>query len=169
MSSDLVALLYLVAGTLFILALRGLSSPETSRRGNYLGIAGMAIAVVTTLFLAKPGWGSFGLIILGIAIGGAIGAFLPRRIPLAAIPPPAPASLSSGGAGAVRRAGTAPSAPGAVGTGAPGQTPGEGLVEMSRAAAMGAIPSPASVIPSLNLEGRLSGKPIILPYRHYVN
>src|SRR5258707_5562260 len=84
---NITALLYLVAGILFILALRGLSNPETSRRGNYLGIAGMAIAIVTTLFLAKPGWGGFGLIILGIAIGGAIGAFLSRPVPMTAMPP----------------------------------------------------------------------------------
>src|SRR5919204_5800120 len=91
MDANITALLYLVAGVLFILALRGLSSPETSRRGNYLGIVGMAIAVVTTLFLAKPGWGSFGLIILGIAIGGAIGAFIARRIPMTAMPQLVPA------------------------------------------------------------------------------
>ena len=75
MSSNLVALLYLVAGVLFILALRGLSSPETSRRGNYMGMAGMAIAVVTTLAVARPESGlSWAMIAGGIAIGGTIGA-----------------------------------------------------------------------------------------------
>ena len=74
MSSNLVALLYLVAGVLFILALRGLSSPETSRRGNYMGMAGMAIAVVTTLAVARPESGlSWAMIAGGIAIGGTIG------------------------------------------------------------------------------------------------
>ena len=85
-AANITALLYLVAGILFILALRGLSSPETSRRGNYLGIAGMAIAVITTLFLARPGFGGLGLIILGIAIGGGIGAFIARRIAMTAMP-----------------------------------------------------------------------------------
>ena len=87
MSSDLVALLYLVAGVLFILALRGLSSPETSRRGNYLGMAGMAIAVVTTLAVARPEEPiTWAMIVGGVAIGGGIGAAIARRIPMTAMP-----------------------------------------------------------------------------------
>jgi ABC-type uncharacterized transport system permease subunit len=70
MNANITALLYLVAGVLFILALRGLASPETSRRGNALGIAGMAIAVITTLFIAAPGWGAFALIVVGIRMSG---------------------------------------------------------------------------------------------------
>jgi NAD(P) transhydrogenase subunit beta len=82
MSNDLVALLYLAAGVLFVLALRGLSSPETSRRGNYLGMAGMAIAVATTLAVARPSdFTTWAMIIGGIAIGGSIGALIARRIP----------------------------------------------------------------------------------------
>ena len=77
MSGDLVALLYLAAGVLFILALRGLSSPETSRQGNYMGMAGMAIAVATTLAVAQPESAlSWAMIVGGIAVGGAIGAKL---------------------------------------------------------------------------------------------
>src|SRR3990167_9849541 len=86
MSANLAALLYLVSGVLFIQALRGLSNPESSRLGNYLGIAGMAIAIVTTLFLARPSFGSFSLIVLGLAIGGGIGAVIARRIPMTAMP-----------------------------------------------------------------------------------
>src|SRR6516164_8885840 len=87
MSSNLVALLYLVAGVLFILALRGLSSPETSRRGNYLGATGMAIAVLTTLAVAKPEMPlTWAMIIVGITIGGSIGATVARRIPMTAMP-----------------------------------------------------------------------------------
>ena len=87
MSSNLVALLYLVAGVLFILALRGLSSPETSRRGNYLGMTGMAIAVLTTLAVARPETPlTWAMIIVGIAIGGGIGAVVARRIPMTAMP-----------------------------------------------------------------------------------
>ena len=74
LNANITALLYLVAGVLFIQALRGLSNPETARRGNTLGIAGMAIAILTTLLWATPGWGGFGLIVLGLAIGGGIGA-----------------------------------------------------------------------------------------------
>src|SRR5712691_2329906 len=87
MNSDLVALLYLIAGVLFILALRGLSSPETSRRGNYLGMAGMAIAVVTTLAVARPESAlTWAMIAGGIALGGGIGAVTARRIPMTAMP-----------------------------------------------------------------------------------
>ena len=87
MSSNLVSLLYLVAGVLFILALRGLSSPETSRRGNYLGMTGMAIAVLTTLAVARPETPlTWAMIIVGIAIGGGIGAVVARRIPMTAMP-----------------------------------------------------------------------------------
>ena len=82
MSNDLVALLYLIAGVLFILALRGLSSPETSRQGNYLGMTGMAIAVLTTLAVARPSDPlTWAMILGGIAIGGGIGAVTARRIP----------------------------------------------------------------------------------------
>ena len=82
LNANIAALLYLVAGVLFIQALRGLSNPETSRQGNYLGIAGMAIAIVTTLAVAaRPGWASVGLIVLGLAIGGGIGAFIAGASP----------------------------------------------------------------------------------------
>ncbi|MGH6832510.1 MAG: NAD(P)(+) transhydrogenase (Re/Si-specific) subunit beta, partial [Methyloceanibacter sp.] len=87
MSPDLVALLYLVAGVLFILALRGLSSPETSRRGNYLGMAGMGIAVVTTLAVARPEDAiTWAMIVGGVAVGGGTGAVIARRIPMTAMP-----------------------------------------------------------------------------------
>ena len=86
LNANITALLYLVAGVLFIQALRGLSNPETSRRGNYLGIAGMVLAILTTLLSAAPGWAGFGLIVLGLAIGGGIGAVIARRIPMTAMP-----------------------------------------------------------------------------------
>ncbi len=87
MSANLVSLFYLVAGVLFILALRGLSSPETSRQGNYFGMAGMAIAVITTLAAQPPaGIVAWLLVILGIAIGGGIGAMIARRVPMTAMP-----------------------------------------------------------------------------------
>ena len=166
---NITALLYLVAGILFIQALRGLSNPETSRRGNYLGMAGMAIAVVTTLFLAKPGWGSFGLIVLGIAIGGAIGAFIARRIPMTAMPQLVAAFHSLVGLAAVLVAAGALYAPEAFNIGAPGAIHGESLIEMSIGVAIGAVTFTGSIIAFLKLDGRMSGLPIILPYRHYVN
>src|SRR5262245_6161856 len=87
MTADIVALLYLVAGVLFILALRGLSSPETSRQGNLFGMIGMAIAILTTLASQPPSdLGSWALVVLGLALGGGIGAVIARRVPMTAMP-----------------------------------------------------------------------------------
>ena len=87
MSADLVALLYLLAAVLFILALRGLSNPETSRRGNLFGMAGMAIAIATTLASHPPeGAGAWTLVLVGIAIGGTVGAVIAHRVPMTAMP-----------------------------------------------------------------------------------
>ena len=83
---NITALLYLASGVLFILALRGLSHPETSRRGNMFGMVGMAIAIVTTLFLAGPGFGRWVLIVIGLGIGGGFGAYVARQIPMTAMP-----------------------------------------------------------------------------------
>src|SRR4030088_1631026 len=87
MSADLAALLYLVAGVLFILALRGLSNPETSRQGNLFGMVGMAIAIIPTLAYHPPaGTGAWALVVLGLAIGGRTGAGIARRVPMTAKP-----------------------------------------------------------------------------------
>ncbi|MEP4805591.1 MAG: NAD(P)(+) transhydrogenase (Re/Si-specific) subunit beta, partial [Hyphomicrobiales bacterium] len=86
MSASFSALLYLVSAVLFILALRGLSNPETARQGNRYGMIGMAIAIVTTLFMAGTSFGSIVLIILGLGIGGGIGAVIAKRIPMTAMP-----------------------------------------------------------------------------------
>ena len=169
MSANLTALLYLVAGVLFILALRGLSNPESSRRGNYFGIAGMAIAIITTLFVAAPGWGAFFVILLGLAIGGGIGAFIARRIPMTAMPQLVAAFHSLVGLAAVLVAASALYAPAAFGIGTPGAIHGASLVEMSIGVAIGAITFTGSIIAFLKLDGRMSGAPIMLPMRHYVN
>ena len=169
MSANITALLYLVAGVLFILALRGLSSPASSRQGNYLGIAGMAIAIVTTLFLASPGWGGLGLIVLGLAIGGGIGAFIARSIPMTAMPQLVAAFHSLVGLAAVLVAAAALYAPAAFGIGEPGCIHGASLVEMSIGVAIGAVTFTGSVIAFLKLDGRMSGAPILLPNRHVIN
>jgi proton-translocating NAD(P)+ transhydrogenase subunit beta len=170
MSSDLVALLYLVAGVLFILALRGLSSPETSRRGNYLGMAGMAIAVITTLAVAQPQEPlTWAMIVGGIALGGGIGAVIARRIPMTAMPELVAAFHSLVGMAAVLVAAAAFYAPEAFGIGTPGAIHTQSLIEMSLGAAIGAITFTGSVIAFLKLSGRMSGKPIILPARHLLN
>ena len=170
MSGDLGALLYLASGVLFILALRGLSSPETSRRGNYLGMAGMAIAVVTTLAVARPQEPlTWAMIAGGIAIGGGIGAVTARRIPMTAMPELVAAFHSLVGMAAVLVAAAAFYAPEAFGIGTPGAIHTQSLIEMSLGAAIGAITFTGSIIAFLKLSGRMSGKPIILPGRHALN
>ena len=169
MSANLAAVLYLVSGIFFILALRGLSSPESSRRGNQFGIAGMTVAVVTTLLLAAPGWGGFLLIVLGIAIGGGIGAVIARRIPMTAMPQLVAAFHSLVGLAAVFVAAAALYAPAAFDIGEPGHIHGASLVEMSIGLAIGALTFTGSIIAFLKLDGRMSGAPIMLPSRHFIN
>ncbi|ODS02679.1 NAD synthetase [Methyloceanibacter marginalis] len=170
MSGEFVPLLYLVSGVLFILALRGLSSPETSRQGNYMGMAGMAIAVVTTLAVARPETGlSWAMIVGGIAVGGGIGAVIARRIPMTAMPELVAAFHSLVGMAAVLVAAAAFYAPEAFGIGAPGVIRVASLVEMSLGAAIGAITFTGSVIAFAKLSGRMSGAPIMLPARHIIN
>ena len=169
LDANLTALLYLVSAILFIMALRGLSGPETSRRGNYMGIAGMAIAIVTTLLVATPGWGGFGLIIAGVAIGGSLGAAIAFRVPMTAMPQLVAAFHSLVGLAAVLVAASALNAPDAFGIGSPGAIHGSSLIEMSLGSAIGAVTFTGSVIAFLKLDGRMSGKPILLPARHVIN
>jgi NAD(P) transhydrogenase subunit beta len=170
MSANLSALLYLVAGVLFILALRGLSSPATSRQGNLYGMVGMGIAILTTLVFHPPtDVTSWLVIILGIAIGGGIGAVIARRVPMTAMPQLVAAFHSGVGLAAVFVAAGALYAPSAFGIGDAGSIHGGSLVEMSLGVAIGAVTFTGSVIAFLKLDGRMSGKPIILPQRHALN
>ncbi|MFH3481330.1 NAD(P)(+) transhydrogenase (Re/Si-specific) subunit beta [Xanthobacter variabilis] len=170
MSVNLAALLYLVAGVLFILALRGLSHPTTSRRGNLFGMAGMTIAVLTTLALQPPsdavGWV---LVIAGLAIGGGVGAVVAKRIAMTAMPQLVAAFHSLVGLAAVLVAAAALYAPRAFGIGDPGHLHGASLVEMSLGVAIGAITFTGSLIAFAKLNGNMSGKPIMLPARHFIN
>jgi len=170
MSADLVGLLYLLAGVLFILALRGLSSPETSRRGNYLGMAGMVIAIVTTLVSHPPGGiAAWALVLIGLAIGGGTGAVIARRVPMTAMPELVAAFHSLVGMAAVLVAAAALYAPSAFDIGSPGAIAKSSLVEMSLGLGIGAITFTGSVIAFLKLSARMSGAPIILPARHAIN
>jgi NAD(P) transhydrogenase subunit beta len=169
MSENLAAFLYLVSGVLFILALRGLSHPSTSRRGNMLGMTGMAIAILTTLVLAEPSAGGFGLIVIGLAIGGSVGAYIARRIPMTAMPQLVAAFHSLVGMAAVMVAAGALYAPESFGIGSVGEIHGQALIEMSIGVAIGAITFTGSVIAFMKLDGRMSGKPILLPMRHAIN
>ena len=170
MSANLAALLYLVSGVLFILALRGLSSPETSRMGNLLGMAGMTIAVLTTLASHPPaGFGAWALVILGLALGGGIGAVIARRVPMTAMPELVAAFHSLVGMAAVLVAAAALYAPAAFDIGQVGAIHKASLVEMSLGLAIGAVTFTGSVIAFLKLSGRMSGAPILLPLRHVIN
>jgi NAD(P) transhydrogenase subunit beta len=171
MSVNLAAILYLAAGVLFILALRGLSSPETSRRGNLYGMLGMAIAILTTFGqLGAPDDPlSWGLIAGGFALGGGIGTYIARGIPMTAMPELVAAFHSLVGLAAVFVAAGALNAPEAFGIGTPGHIEALSLLEMSLGTAIGAVTFTGSVIAFAKLSGRMSGKPIILPLRHAVN
>ena len=170
MNQNVVALLYLVSGVLFILALRGLSSPATSRQGNMFGMVGMAIAIVTTLASHPPtGFFTWLLVIVGLAIGGGGGAYIARRVPMTAMPELVAAFHSLVGMAAVLVAAGALYAPRAFDIGMPGDIHKGSLVEMSLGVAIGAITFTGSVIAFLKLSGRMSGAPIMLPMRHAIN
>ncbi len=169
MTVNLASFLYLVSGILFILALRGLSHPTTSRRGNLYGMIGMGIAIATTLALATPSAGRFGLIVLGLAIGGGIGAVTARRIAMTSMPQLVAAFHSLVGFAAVMVAAAAIYAPESFGIGTAGDIHAQALVEMSLGVAIGAITFTGSVIAFLKLDGRMSGKPIMIGGRHLIN
>ena len=169
MSANVASFLYLVSGILFILALRGLSHPTTSRQGNVYGMVGMAIAIVTTLLLARPSAGGLGLIVVGLVIGGGIGAVVARRIAMTAMPQLVAAFHSLVGFAAVMVAAAAIYAPASFGIGEIGSIHAQALVEMSIGVAIGAITFTGSVIAFLKLDGRMSGKPIMIGGRHLIN
>src|SRR5215470_6716051 len=170
MNANIAALLYLVAAVLFILALRGLSSPETSRQGNLFGMVGMAIAIISTLGFYPPAdVGAWALVMLGFAIGGGTGAVIARRVPMTAMPELVAAFHSLVGMAAVLVAAGALYAPAAFDIGVVGEIHKPNLVEMSLGVAIGAITFTGSVIAFLKLSARMSGAPILLPARHAIN
>ncbi|WP_411818474.1 NAD(P)(+) transhydrogenase (Re/Si-specific) subunit beta [Hyphococcus sp. DH-69] len=170
MADNLPALLYVASGILFILALRGLSSPETARQGNRFGMIGMAIAVLTTLFvLENKGFGTWVLVLFAVAAGAAPGIYIARKIPMTAMPQLVAAFHSLVGLAAVFIAWAAFLAPRAFNIGDPGHIHLQSIVEMSLGVAIGAITFSGSVIAFAKLNGNMSGKPIMLPYRHSIN
>jgi NAD(P) transhydrogenase subunit beta len=164
-----VALLYLIAGVCFIMALRGLSSPESSRKGNRYGMAGMAIAVGTTLFTHSIA--SLPEIVIAIAIGGGVGFVTARKIKMTDMPQLVAAFHSLVGLAAVLVAVAAYANPGAFGIldAATGHIHQVSRIEMGLGIAIGAITFSGSVIAFLKLNGNMSGKPILLPARHVIN
>jgi len=170
LQADLAAIAYLISGVLFIQALRGLSSPVTSRAGNRNGMIGMALAVATTLWVAGITDAiTWGMIVAGIAIGGAVGAVTARRIAMTQMPQLVAAFHSLVGLAAVLVAGAALYSPDAYGIGHEGAIRLQSLIEMSLGVAIGAITFAGSLIAFAKLNGNMSGAPIILPARHALN
>ena len=168
-SANLSAIFYLVSGVLFILALRGLSSPETSRQGNLFGILGMIIAITVT-FLSIGNFSSgFIFVLIFILLGGSIGAFIAYRIPMTAMPELVAGFHSLVGLAAVFVAISAFLNPEAFNLGKPGNIKLGSLIEMSIGAAVGAITFSGSVIAFLKLQGIMSGSPITFKGQHPLN
>jgi H+-translocating NAD(P) transhydrogenase subunit beta len=166
-TENLSAFFYLVASVCFILALRGLSSPETARVGNIYGIAGMVIAVVTTWL--TPHVVSFWFIIAGILVGGAIGTVVALRIQMTALPQLVAAFHSLVGLAAVCVAAAAFAYPELYGIGVRGSIDSSSLIEMSLGMAIGAITFTGSVVAFAKLQGLVSGRPLVFPGQHYIN
>ena len=169
MTSNLAALLYLISGVLFILALRGLSSPETSRRGNFFGVLGMALAITTTFLSADILFNGFIFIICVLAIGGSVGAIIAYRISMTAMPQLVAGFHSLVGLAAVLVALSAFYNPEAFKLGVFNNIKTASLVEMSIGASIGAITFTGSIIAFLKLQGLMSGVPITFKGQHFIN
>jgi len=167
MGASISAYLYLVAAVMFIMALRGLSSPETARMGNFYGMGGMAIAIITTI--SMPDVVNYGLILAGIVIGGGIGSFIAMRIQMTALPQLVAAFHSLVGLAACAVAAAAFYNPTPYGIGVPGNIAFGSLIEMSLGLAIGAITFTGSIIAFGKLQGLISGKPVTFPGQHFLN
>ena len=168
-SANLLAIFYLISGVLFILALRGLSSPETSRQGNLYGIIGMALAISVTVLSVENFSSGFIYLIIFLAIGGSIGAFIAFKIPMTAMPELVAGFHSLVGLAAVFVAISAFLNPTVFNLGTQGNIKIASLIEMSLGAAIGAITFTGSIIAFLKLRGIMSGSPITFVGQHYLN
>ena len=169
MSANLSAIFYLISGVLFILALRGLSSPETSRRGNLFGILGMIIAITVTFLSIGNFSTGFIYVVIFLLVGGSIGAFIAYKISMTAMPELVAGFHSLVGLAAVFVAISAFLNPQAFSLGLPGDIKLLSLIEMSIGAAIGAITFSGSIIAFLKLRGIMSGSPITFKGQHYIN
>jgi len=168
-SANLLAVFYLISGVLFILALRGLSSPETSRQGNLFGIIGMALAIGVTIISAGNFSTGFLYLLVLLLIGGSIGTYIAFKIPMTAMPELVAGFHSLVGLAAVFVAISAFLNPEVFNLGIPGNIKIASLIEMSLGAAIGAITFTGSIIAFLKLRGIMSGSPIIFFGQHYLN
>ena len=168
-SPNLSASFYLISGILFILALRGLSSPETSRKGNLFGMVGMLIAIIVTFLSIGNFSTSLIYVLVFLLLGGAIGAFIAFKIPMTAMPELVAGFHSLVGLAAVFVAIAAFLNPEAFGLGFPLNIKLASLIEMSIGAAVGAVTFSGSVIAFLKLRGIMSGSPIVFKGQHFTN
>ena len=168
-SANISAIFYLISGILFILALRGLSSPESSRQGNLFGIMGMVIAILVT-FLSVGNFSEAVIYVLAFLIlGGAVGSYIAFKIPMTAMPELVAGFHSLVGLAAVFVAISAFQSPSVFGLGTPGQIKLASLIEMSIGASVGAITFSGSIIAFLKLRGIMSGSPVVFKGQHYLN
>ena len=167
MTANMTGSAYLIASVLFIMALRGLSSPDSSRTGVIFGIIGMAIAIFTTLM--DPGVVSYSMIIMGVLIGGSVGTIIALKIQMTALPQLVAAFHSLVGLAAVFVAASAFYNPEAFGIGSFGEIAGASLIELSLGTSIGAITFSGSVIAFAKLQGIMSGSPITFPGQHKLN
>ena len=169
MSPNILAIFYLISGILFILALRGLSSPETSRRGNFFGVLGMVIAITVTFLSIQNFSNLFVYVVILLLCGGLIGAFIAYKIPMTAMPELVAGFHSLVGLAAVFVAISAFLNPNAFNLGQVGNIKLASLIEMSIGAAVGAITFSGSIIAFLKLRGIMSGSPITFIGQHFLN
>jgi NAD(P) transhydrogenase subunit beta len=169
MSANISAVFYLISGVLFILALRGLSSPETARRGNFFGILGMIIAITVTFLSIGNFSTGFIYVLIFLLVGGSVGALIAYKIPMTAMPELVAGFHSLVGLAAVFVAISAFLNPEAFSLGSPGDIKISSLIEMSIGAAIGAITFSGSIIAFLKLRGIMSGSPITFRGQHYIN
>ncbi|MBL0941417.1 MAG: NAD(P)(+) transhydrogenase (Re/Si-specific) subunit beta [Alphaproteobacteria bacterium] len=167
MDENLSAFTYLLASVCFIMALRGLSSAQTSRRGNLYGILGMGIAIVTAI--CSPTVESYGLIIIGLVLGGITGTVIARRIEMTALPQLVAAFHSLVGLAAVFVAAAALCQPDVFGIGYQGDIKLISLIEMALGASIGAITFTGSVVAFMKLQGLIAGKPLSFSFQHWLN
>ena len=172
LSINLIAILYLVSGIFFILALRGLSSPETSRTGNLFGMTGMTIAIVSTLFSVSNIeilLNNIEFIVVPLLLGALVGGFVAARIAMTAMPQLVAGFHSLVGLAAVLIAVAAFYNPSAFGIGQFGNIKISSLIEMSLGVSIGAITFTGSCIAFLKLQGLMSGSPITFKGQHFFN
>ena len=169
MSANLSSILFLITGILFILALRGLSSPETSRMGNFFGITGMVLAIVVSILSVNIFFSNLIYFIIALSIGGIIGGIIAFKIPMTAMPQLVAGFHSLVGLAAVLVAVSAYYSPDSFGLGTFQNIKTASIIEMGLGVSIGAITFTGSIIAFMKLQGLMSGSPITFPGQHYLN